>query len=254
MRPTALSFFLGIFLSCFSLPLQAEDPLRIAVDAPYPPFAFLDDQGSLAGFDVDIARALCTEIKRDCEIKVVTFDEIIPGIVDEKIDIGIAGMEGTPERQKLVNFTDRYYRSHSIFLEKPGTIHTLSAEDMKGRKIGAKSGTSQETYLNEKYQGIVTVVTYPTFEELLQTLQDDQLDAVLVDGLPAYAYLKSAEGAELEPVGYPVKPSILVGSSHIAISKKQPKLTQQVNKALQTLRANGTYGRINRKYFDFDIY
>ena len=107
-----MRLLLCCFLLLCSIPALAEAPLRVAVDAPYPPFAYEDkDTGKLTGFDVDMAEALCRQIKRQCTVLVVPFDEIIPQIVAGKIDMGVAGMVKTPEREKSVIFTDKYFRS-----------------------------------------------------------------------------------------------------------------------------------------------
>ncbi len=254
MRIITFFLFLGTALFGATMPLQAQTPLRIAVDVPYPPFAFIDGKGNLTGFDVDIAKALCAEIKRECEIKIVSFDQIIPEIVAGNIDIGLAGMGRTPEREKLVDFTDRYFRSHSIFIEKPGTVPSPTRNGLTGRRVGTQSGTAQEIYLNEEYKDIITILLYPTFEDLLQALKDEKIDTALVDGLPAYTYLKSEEGADYETLGDPIESDVLVAASSIVVSKTLPEITQQLNSAIQALRNNGTYGKINRKYFDFDIY
>ena len=230
---------------------EEHPPLRVAVDAPYPPFAMIDKRGNLSGFDVDIANALCEELKRTCVIKAVPFDNIIPSIVAGDFDIAIAGMGATPERLKQVDFTDRYFRSLSIFIEKVGTV---APPGFKGTRIGTQSGTLQEEYLKKHFGDSLTVVTKPNYDEVLQMLKDGRLDLVLVDGLPGYTYLKSKVGEGLETVGGPVESSDIMDSSCIAVSKKQPELRDAINKAIQSLRRSGEYGRINRKYFDFNIY
>ena len=253
MHKALFAIFLMTLLGFHSTALGKDEhpPLRVAVDAPYPPFAMVDKRGNLSGFDVDIANALCAELKRTCVIKSVPFDRILPAIVAGEYDIAIAGMGVTPERQQLVDFTDRYFRSLSIFIEKKGTVPPA---DFKGMRIGAQSGTLQEEYLRKNFGDSITLVTKTSHEEALRMLKNGQLDLVLVDGLPGYAYLKSEDGDGLETVEAPVVSSDIQDSSCIAVSKKQPELRDAINKAIQSLRRSGEYGRINRKYFDFNIY
>ncbi len=229
-------------------------PLRVAVDAPYPPFAMVDKRGNLSGFDVDIANALCAEMKRTCVIKSIPFDNIIPAIIAGDIDIGIAGMGATEERQKLVDFTDRYFRSLSIYIEKKGTVHNLTPEGLKGSRIGTQSGTIQETYLRKHFNATSTIVTRNNYEAVLDMLKKGQLDLALVDGLPGYSFLKTEAGEELETVGGPIEAGDIMDSACIAVSKKQPELLNSINQAIQALRRSGEYGKINRKYFDFNVY
>lgn len=245
-----------LVLLLFCLPAStfaAQKPIRVAIDAPYPPFAYYDDNKELTGFDVDITHALCAAMKRDCEIVIMPFDQVIPSIVEDKVDIAVVGMGTLPEREKLVDFSDRYYRSHSIFVERPGTIKGITPADLKGKRIGVQAGTVQVTYLKEAYKDSILVIK-DLYDEVFEDLKTGAVDVVLTDGLPAYAYLKTKEGAQLEAVGGPVTAEILTGSSFITVSKKQPELRQEINKAIQAIRKSGQYGKINRKYFDFNIF
>lgn len=250
MRAFLLAFFL-IFSSASAFAAQA--PIRIAIDVPYPPFAYYDADKQLTGFDVDIAKALCAELKRECTIVIMPFEDVIPSIVSGSVDIAVVGMGDTPERKKLVDFSDRYYRSHSIFVEKPGAVTGASPADLKGKRIGAQAGTIQEIYLKEEYKNS-TIITKNLHTEVFDDLKKGVVDVVLTDGLPGYTYLKSKDGEGLETIGGPITSGSLTGASFIAISKKQPELRKQLNEAIQTIRRNGEYGKINRKYFDFNVF
>ena len=130
------TLFAAVLLLVLGLsPAMAAAPvLRIAIDSPYPPFAYTDPEtGKLTGFDYDIAVELCRIMNRECEIVVVPFDNIIPEIVAQKIDIGVAGMAKTAEREEKVLFSDKYFRSSSVFLGFPDTL-VPSVEGLKGKK------------------------------------------------------------------------------------------------------------------------
>lgn len=252
-----LTFVLLVCLLGWSGVVFAGDdypPLRVAVDAPYPPFAMVDKRGNLTGFDVDIANALCAELKRTCIIKSVPFDAIIPAIVAGEIDIAVSGMSPTSERLKFVDFTDKYFRSLSIYLEKKGSGHTLSPEGLKGLRLGAYKGTIQEEYLYKRFNATSTIVRGENNDVLMAMLRDGRVDLVLTDGLAGYVMLKSASGDDLEIVGDPVESGDVMDSSCIAVSRKLPELRLAINNAIQSLRRSGEYGKINRKYFNFNIY
>ena len=243
-------------LCCGSI-AQAAEPaktLRIAVDVPYPPFAVQDKDGNLSGFDVDIAHAVCNELGYRCDVRAMLFDEIIPSIVKGETDLGIAGMIPTEERKKLVDFTSRYFRSVSIYVERRGTFANFTPESVKGLRVGAQKGTIQAKYLQDTYGDSITLVTVGAHDQTFQLLKNGEVDLLLIDGLPTYIYLKSPQGQDLEIVGDAIMPAGDTGWSCIAVSKEKPQLRDMVSQTIETLRRNGVYGKINRKYFDFTIY
>ena len=247
-----LLFALCLLLT-FAVPSIAAEPLRVAVDVPYHPFAFKNDKGELTGFDIEITKALCAEMKRDCVFLEMPFDEILPAIVAGKADISVAGMGETPERSVLVDFSERYFRSHSVFIEKPGNVTETSPAALKAKRVGVQASSVQEQHIKTVYPNSVCVPA-TRLEDVMDLLKQGKVDVALVDGLPGYEYLKSPAGAELETVGGPVNDGILVGDSSIAVSKKLPEVRKALNQAIQTIRRNGEYAKINRKYFDFNVY
>ena len=249
----ALCFALLLAFTAFSPASAAETPLRVGMDIPYPPFAYKDADGNLAGFDVDITRALCAHIKRECVIVAESFDDLVPLLAKGELDMVVAGLAATPERMKLVDFTSRYYRSHSIFVETAGAGLDTSPTGLAGKRVGAQAGTAQTDFLKREYPGAV-LVTRPEFEELMDALKNGEIDAALIEGLSGFTYLKTPEGVHFETAGEPVQDPVLSAASSIAVSKKLPRLTRALNAAIETIRHNGEYAKINRKYFDFNIY
>ncbi|MDR0239812.1 MAG: transporter substrate-binding domain-containing protein [Deltaproteobacteria bacterium] len=246
-------FALLLLLTAAPVVRAAEEPLRVGMDIPYPPFVYKKPDGTLAGFDVDITRALCAVIKRECVIVAVDFDNLVPFVAQGKLDMVVAGLSATPERAKLVDFTERYYRSHTIFVEKAGAGIDISPGGLAGKRVGTQAGTTQEEFLIRAYPKSILVLR-PDFESLMADLQDGKVDAVLIEGLPGFAYLKTPQGSQFEAVGGAVPDPMLSGVFSIAVSKKLPQLTRALNAAIETLRKNGEYARINRNYFDFNIY
>lgn len=241
-----------------SMPLAAltAPPLKAACDNNYPPFSYTDDHGHPAGFDVEITKALCKEMQMDCEIVFMHFDEIIPAMTNSTIDFAAAGMAMTPQRQKLVNFTDHYYRSRSIFIEKKGNLTGLSPADVKGKRAGAQLGTVHEQYLRTTYGDAIKVLPQEIFEDLFRDLQEGRLDFILVESLTGYSLLKTDLGKGLEAFGGPsaFDETAQSTNSYIIVDKKNPQLLEKLNLALQAILRSGEYNRISNKYFDFNIY
>ncbi len=235
----------------FSNAFAGEPVLRVAIDSPYPPFAYTDPQtGKLTGFDYDIAVEICRIMNRECEIITVPFDNIIPEIVAQKIDIGVAGMAKTPEREQKVLFSDKYFRSSSVFVGFPGLL-TPSVEGLKGKKIGVQHKTTQEAYLRKTFGEVAEIVTFSNFTEIISATLAKTIDIAFVDGLPGYAFLKTEKGDNLDIVGEPI---MLGSGSCIVLHKSLEEERNAINEAIQTMRKSGRYDVLNRKYFEFNVY
>ncbi len=247
------SFLFAVFILFFTATtIQAASPvLRVGIDAPYPPFAYVDPAtGKLTGFDYDIAVAICKKIQRECDIQVVSFDEIIPNIVAGKLDIGVAGMSRTPEREKQVLFTEKYFRSNSIFIETPGS-NVISEEGLKGKRISVQHKTLQEEHLLKTYGDTIQVISFSSFEEAIEALRTKQVDLAFIDSLSGYHFLQSDAGQDFDIVGDPVT---LDSALCIVLHKSLEAERDAINQAILDLRSSGEYDIINRKYFDFNVY
>ncbi len=229
---------------------------RVAVDLDYPPFAFTAESGAITGFDVDVARALCVELVVECEVVPMFFDEIIPALISGQVDLAVTGMEKNGERSKLINFTESYHQSASTYVELVTDPNKrIDVNTLDGKIIAVQSGTSYERYLRLTYGDKIKLVTMKAFADLFTILREGKCDLILVDNLAACYYMKTPEGVNFEPAGTGfVRSDLLSLNSSIGVSKKHPDLPKSLNKALQGIRANGEYAKINRKYFDLTIY
>jgi len=225
--------------------------IRIATEGYYAPFNYFDDQGNLAGFDVDIANALCDQIGATCEIVQNDWDALIPGLVETQYDAVVASMSITPEREELVAFTLPYYSNMLTFIGKSGSDVTVSPEGLDGKIVGVLRSTVSSDYLNATYGGVVEVREFGTQEDALASLVSGELDLVLGDNLPSYDWLQSDEGQGHEFVGEFIDIDDRIG---IAVRPDDFDLLDQLNGALIEIIENGTYQEINAKYFPFSIY
>lgn len=132
----------ALALSVFSLVSQADEkPLKIGIEAAYPPFAFKQPDGSIAGFDYDIGNALCEQMKAKCTWVEQEFDGLIPALKVRKIDAILSSMSITEDRKKSVDFTKRYYLTPARLVMKDGTAVSESLDELKGKKIGVQRGS-----------------------------------------------------------------------------------------------------------------
>lgn len=224
-----------------------EMTITIATEGAYPPFNTKDSAGNLGGFDVDIANALCAEMKAKCTIVAQDWDGIIPGLEAKKYDAIIASMSITEERKKKVDFTDHYYSNYLQFVAKKGAFADAAA--LEGKTIGAQRSTVASKWLEDNMQGKADIKLYDTQTAAYEDMKNGRLDAILSDAYPAYDWLK--ENSEYDFVGEKIDIGDKIG---IAVRKGEDELKEALNKALAAIRENGTYAEINKKYFPFDIY
>jgi polar amino acid transport system substrate-binding protein len=228
--------------------------VRIGTEGAYPPYNFFDTNKQLQGFDVDIAKALCEKMKVQCEIVAQDWDGIIPALLANKYDAIIASMSVTDERKKVVGFTDKYYAATAQFIAPKDTaLKETTPAALAGKTIGAQSSTTHSSYLEDKYKDS-TVKLYATQDEANADLATGRLDAVLADKVVLLEWLKGDAGKCCKTVGTDIKDTKYFGDAAIAVRQADTDLRDMFNKAIQDIRADGTYKKINDKYFDFDVY
>ncbi|HQF31169.1 MAG TPA: ABC transporter substrate-binding protein [Hyphomicrobiales bacterium] len=229
--------------------------VRIGTEGAYPPFNFFDADKQLQGFDIDVAKALCEKMAVECEFVAQDWDGIIPALLANKYDAIIASMSITDERRQQVDFTNKYYSSPIAFMVQKGKIADVTAAGLTGKAVGAQSSTVSANFVEDTYKGS-NVKLYPTQEEANLDLASGRLDAIAVDKLVGYEWLTSTDdGKCCEFVGEDVMDEKYVGEGiGIAIRKDDSDLRDMFNKAIEDIRGDGTYEKINAKYFPFSIF
>ena len=251
MRKTLIA----LAVAAIAAPAFAAD-LRVAVDPTYEPFTFKTPQGEVTGFDVDIAKAVCEQIKRKCVFVEQVWDSMIPGLQAKKYDAIISSMSMTDERKRVVDFTDRYYKTPSAIVVKKDIPYSGPAS-LKGKKIGVLKGSTQEKWaMGELKPAGVTIIPYEAQDQVYLDIKSGRLDGTVADKVEVHGgFLRKPEGKDYGYVGADQYETKYYGDGiGIAIRKNQGDLKKQMNEAIKTIRSNGTYTTIAKKYFDFDPY
>lgn len=254
-KAAALAANIVLALAAVASPAAAET-LKIATEGAYPPFNAVDPSGKLVGFDVDIANALCAEMKVDCQIVAQEWDGIIPGLIAKKYDVIVASMFITEERKEKVAFSKPYYKAAMTYVAKKGSDTSfLSKPDLGGKVVGVQAGTTQATYAETAHPK-AELKQYPTQDEVNLDLASGRLDVQVGDLVPMLEWTeKTKDGACCELVGKPITDPKYVGDGvGMAIRKEDTALQSRLNAALDAIVANGVYKTINDKYFSLDIY
>jgi len=230
--------------------------LKVAIDPTYEPFTFKTSDGKPTGFDVDIAEALCAEIKRQCVYVEQVWDSMIPGLQAKKYDVIISSMSITEERQKVVDFTDKYYNTPSRIVVKADTPFT-DLGSLKDKKIGVLKGSTQEKYAMGELKTVgVSVVPYEAQDQVYLDIKSGRLDGTVADSVEVTGgFLSKPEGAGYGFVG-PVLNDVKYYGIGVGVAMRQgeTQLKEELNAAIKAIRANGTYETVSKKYFDFDVY
>jgi arginine/ornithine transport system substrate-binding protein len=245
-------------LSCgLVLNAQAADPLkiRIGVEGAYPPFSSVGPDGKLKGFDIDIANALCAEMKAQCTMVQQDFDGMIPALQARKFDAIIASMAATDERRKVVAFTDKYYNTPARLVAKAGGGLQATPEGLKGKRLGVQRSTIHDRFATDTFKGS-EIVRYGKADEVYLDLVAGRIDVAMGDSVAIDGgLLKKPQGKGYAFFGpnYTEEKYFGTGSS-IAVRKADTALAQRFNAAIKAIRADGTYKKIQDRYFSFDVY
>ncbi len=240
-------------LSAFS----ASAEVRFGVmNESYPPFFAQDASGKWQGWEIDLMEAVCAEMKEKCSIVALSWDGLIPALESKKFDVIWSSMSNTAERQKVIDFTDKYYNTPAKLIGakdgKPGT----TAEDVKGKTIGIQVATIQSAYYAKYFKDVADEKTYQTLDEAFQDLAAGRIDYVFGDSLVLNDFLKTDTGKDCcaDAGNVADDPEILGRGVSGGVRKDDQELKQKLNTALAAVRASGKYDEITKKYFSFDIY
>ena len=231
----------------------AQERLTIAIEGAYPPFSNVTSDGKLVGLDVDIADALCAEMKVECTLVTQDWDGMIPALLAGKFDAIVASMTITEERKKQIAFTDRYYSTPlSLVVLKEAELAGTDAAALAGKSVGVQGATVQANYAENVYGKAGSAVRqYQTQDEAMADLENGRVDAVVADKIMLMDWLKAAGGDCCRMVGDLAGTNADAG---IALRQEDDALRAKFNAALAAIRTDGTYAKITAKYFDFDIY
>jgi len=241
---------LGIltFMLCNTLYAAEIKTIRFATEATYPPFEFVDESGQIRGFDIDIANALCKELKAQCTFYNQSFNSLIPSLKIGKFDALISALGVTAERQKQVAFTHSYYEPSGSFVAATDKHYTLT--DLTGKVIGVQQSSTLEKYVQDKYRNQVKVKTYASIQDAFLDLISGRVDLVLADTPIALAWIKQNNSMKYTIVDKPIIDHQYFGAGYgIAVNQKNTELLSALNGALTTIKANGTYDKITQQYF-----
>lgn len=251
MKRTILGLALAAALTgpaqAASLNTLTPGTLTIGMEGTYAPFTYKNEQGVLTGFDVDIATAVAAKLGLKPKFVLTEWSGILAGLQASKFDVVVNQVGLTAERQKSLLFSAPYaYSSAQIIVKKSSTAALTGLASLKGKRVGVGLGSNYEQML--RAAGGIDIVTYPGAPEYLADLAAGRIDAAVNDRL-LVGYLIKQQGLPVKGAGILDEPQPVA----IAMRKTGTALKSAVDKALLQLKADGTYGKISRKWFGQDV-
>lgn len=226
-------------------PYAGDGVLTVGLNATFPPFEYVGDDGNPTGFDVAMMQEIGSRLGLTVEIEDMDFDGIV-GAIGNKIDVAATGMTITDERKEAVNFSDPYYdATQSVLL--PADSAAASKEDLAGLTVGVQAGTTGEM-VAEGVEGIGEIVSVKSFNQAVLDLVNGKNDAVIIDAVPAKAFLSQYPDAlkivDGETMGFDVE------QYGIAMPKDDAELGDAINSTLKAMKDDGTYDALVEQWIN----
>lgn len=221
----------------------AGKTLIMATNAEFPPYEYHEGK-DIVGIDVEIAKAVAEQMGAKFEVSDMAFDAIISAVDSGKADFGAAGMTVTEDRKKNVDFSDTYATSvQSVIIPENSDIKSI--DDLKGKKIGVQQGTTGDIYATKDY-GKDAIQPFPKGVDAVLALGAGKVDAVIIDGNTAKAFVADQKGLKLLDSAYAEE------EYAICVKKGNTELRDGINAALKELKASGKLDEIVAKYIKAD--
>ncbi len=230
--------------------------VRFLTDNDYAPFNYMDEDGVLVGFNIDLARAICLELEATCDIKARPWDELLTALRRGEADAVIAGHAVTPRALAAVDFTERYFHTPGRFAAKRTETKTdVDPSALYGRRIAVRRSTAHEAYLRAFFRDSA-VVAFDTEEAAREALMSDKADYLFGDGVGLVLWVNGTSSRDCcELRGGPfLEPRYFGDGMAIAVSKSDPQMRLLLDGALKKVRANGRLDELMLRYFPARVY
>jgi octopine/nopaline transport system substrate-binding protein len=275
-RTTLLALALAPLLGGGGVAGELPKQIVIATEGAYPPWNYVNPDGSVVGYEIDLINALCPKMQIECKVVTQDWDGIIPGLTVGKYDAIIASMGVTEERKKVVAFSIPYAKAPNGFLttgkgdltDLPATgasfdlankpdeaakvIDELKAA-LAGKRIGVQSGTTAANFADEYFKDLKPI-EYPSFEQLGLELTAGRLDVAIANVTAFKAVIDANPAGALVLTGPTFSGGVLgLGTTNVALRPADEDLRKAFDAAIDTLNKDGTNKALTEKWFGVDI-
>jgi polar amino acid transport system substrate-binding protein len=235
--------------------LANQRVIRFTTEDDYPPFGFSQPDGTLTGFNVDLARAICEDLRVACTVQPRRWDTIVGALEKGDTDAAIASISLNQANRTRVDFTSPYYKTPARFVARKGVDIEPGADTLSGRTVGVEARTSHEAYLRTFFPG-AQIRLYETPAALRSALKRGEIDIAFGDGISLSIWLNGTDSGDCCAFrGGPYVDSSYFGEGvGIAVRKGNAPLRRALDYALRHLAERGVYADIYLKYFPIGFF
>jgi polar amino acid transport system substrate-binding protein len=230
--------------------------LRFATEADYPPFNYRDEDGTLVGFNVDLARAICRELDVTCEVNALDWPRLLPALKDDEADAAIASLSITPQTLAQADFTSSYYGTPAKFVVRNSSeLKDVTPEDLEDLTIAVVKGTAHEAFLKHFY-GESKIAAFETDDQARAALKEEKADALFGDGISLMFWINGSDSngcCQFRGRGF-LEAKYFGEGVGVAVAKGNIRLQEVLNYALARVRASGRLEELLLRYFPLAIY
>jgi polar amino acid transport system substrate-binding protein len=225
--------------------------IRFLTEVDYPPFNYAGPDGNPIGFNVDLARLICEELKVQCTVQMRRFDTLITALAENRGDAVMASIAVTPDMRRLADFSDPYYRTPARFVtRRDSPMNDVRPERLEGKEIAVVAGTAHEAYLKSLFTE-ADLRSYPSSEQAREALRRGDVDLLFGDAISLAFWLNGTDSQNCCAFrGGPFIESRYFGEGiGIAVKRGNDTLRQALNWSLFRLWERGRFSDLWLRYF-----
>ena len=225
----------------------ASKVLKVATDANFPPFEFYQEQSKVhTGFDIALTKAVAKQMGYEkVEFVNVHFKDILTGLQDKKYDMAVAALSITPERERLVDFSEAYAEDgYKVIVNKNARLGDDFAA-LAGKTVAVEEGSYAEKLVKAQANGAKVIPVYDT-EAGIKLVADGKADALVASKIVAGFFITHNYGDKVKFAGETV---LYADKYGMAVARGNEELQKKVNEALKEIKRSGEYKNIYSSYF-----
>ncbi len=230
--------------------------LRFVTETDYPPFNYRDEDGTLTGFNVDLARAICRELEVNCDVNSADWGKLVAALKADEADAVIASLAITPKTIEQVDFSDSYYATPAKFVARNANkIESVTPDELEDLKIGVVKDTAHEVYLRHFFSES-DIITFASDDEVRAALKEEKIDLLFGDAISLMFWINGSDSqacCQFRGRGF-LEAKYFGEGVGIGVNKGNIRLKEVINYALARVRSSGRLEELLLRYFPLAIY